>query len=576
MAINFQPETIDDSPDRRHRLTADDFRRIAGRFAAYSILLATWAAGLQASPLENTAGNERIIIIGLDSMHPDYATFNRLGTGPATATDALMPNLRAFLSEATQWSDARAVFPASTDTNHLTAVTGGDTGVHGVFGAHWQVKSWDRSGMVLEEVHLGSQQYEDGSQIVTLFDLAKEEFGPMSKMAYVSNKAWVPEAYLAGFGRPASLDVVVHGSSYPDYIQPPTKLSFYDNPATDEDYACDPEASTQRLSLDFNSPASHPRDWWIAQAALDVMANDDPKVLYVLLGDLDHAQHSMGSIEDPSLWTLGPEPDLPDGCEQKEHYRYKNKRDDRLYKEPILDLVHDVDAVFGFLMDGLREGGYLDNAIVAVLSDHNMQTYLYDSDIAQYTDIWGKLEEAGLTPEKNFDIRGTGDNVSLYWRPSYKRWHPRVVKRAQRELEDPAHRAWNHVTEEWELPWNIMNQQDMKDGRPDLGFAPGEFWHSYTAEHGVWPDLVVMSKPGWQMPYYPIKGGAPWLLFKGSHGGPVTSSVMLAVKGMSYPAGESCAGDVTLADLGVTIANYMDWEFPYTSGRELECDSVSK
>jgi hypothetical protein len=298
-------------------------------------------------------------------------------------------------------------------------------------------------------------------------------------------------------------------------------------------------------------------------------------MMYVLLGDLDHAQHSLGAVNNPQEWVEGPLPALPDGCEQKPRYRLVSKRNPRLYKEPVLDLIRDVDIAFGQLMQGLVQGGHLDNAAVVLVSDHNMVNYLYRKNILEKTDVAQKLEDAGLAPEHDFFFYGAGSIGLLYWRPEYKLTHPLVVARAKAELLSLRHFAYNHERGRFERPWGIMDLEDMMDGRPDLVIGPMEFYHEHFVQEGLWPDLAVVMKHGWQIPSgsFNIGGGVEFTLFNAGHGAPDTNAVMLAIWGLGYPRGAVCAGDVTLADVGVTIAERYGWTFPFDSGTPLECIS---
>jgi len=535
---------------------------------------ASQAAGVATAPPQ--ASKSRIIMIAIDSLDPAYINLNADASGPGSPGNWLMPRVRQFVKGSAHWPAAKASFPQATDNNHLNILAATDTGLTGILGVYKQPYFWKNSGIHVGRIHLAKARYPDGSQVKTLFDLAEQATGGKAVTAFVGNKGWVPEEYAAGFGKPASVDIFVNGKHHPSYIPAPTYVSFHDNPATDPDAACDPESIFQTLVLNLKAkknPAEHPHDTWIANATMKVMQKEDPNMIYVLLADLDHAQHSLGAVNDPAEWVAGPMPKLPSGCEQKPRYRMVSKRNRRLYKEPILDLVRGVDKNFGTLMDRLAAGGYLANSQVILVSDHGMVNYLYRKDIEELTDVTKKLEDAGLAPEGDFFNYGAGSMGMLYWRPVYKLQNPDVVARAKAELMSDKHKAYNHQTGKMELPWAIMDRYDMIHGRADLGIGPKELYNPYFVKNGIWPDLAVVMLNGWQIPSgsFNIGGDTEFTLFNAGHGAPDTASVVVAIKGFGFPAGVTCPGKVALADVGMTVANALGWSFSYSVGKQLVC-----
>jgi hypothetical protein len=303
------------------------------------------------------------------------------------------------------------------------------------------------------------------------------------------------------------------------------------------------------------------------------MKREQPEMMYVLLADLDHAQHALGAVADPSEWVVGPAPKLPKGCQQKPRYRLVSRRNTRLYKEPILDLIRDVDRAFGRLMVGLLKGGHLQDAAVVLVSDHNMVNYLYRDRIFDKTDVRLKLAKAGLATKKDFFLLGVGSVGLLYWRPEYKAKHPGVVAKARSYLLSAANLAHNHETGAVELPWAVMNRQDMQRGRADLGISARELYNDHFVRNGVWPDLAVVMQHGWQIPSgaFNIGGGAVSTAFNAGHGAPDTAAVMTAIWGLGFPAGVACSEAARLADVGATVARHQGTSLPDPLGRALTC-----
>ena len=534
------------------------------------------SAASQASSTQTP--KSRIIMIAIDSLNPDYIKMNADASGPGGPGDWLMPRVRQFVKGAAHWPGAKAAFPQATDSNHLNILAATDTGLTGVIGVYKQPYRWKPAEIHVGRIHLAKARYPDGSQVKTLFDLAEQATGGQARTAFLGNKNWVPEEYGPASHTPSTVDIFVNGVHHPSYVPAPVHVSYHDDPATDPDAACDPESIFQTLVLNYKAkkkPADHPRDTWITEATIKVMEQENPDMTYVLLGDLDHAQHSLGALNNPAEWIQGPLPQLPLGCAQKPRYRLVSKRNPRLYKEPILDLVRAVDHNFGRLMDRLAAGGFLTNARVILVSDHNMINYLYRKDIEALTDVTKKLQDAGLAPKKSFYNYGAGSMGLLYWRPEYQQQHPSVVLDAKNELLDPKHLAYNHELGRWELPWAIMDRYDMEHGRADLGIGPKELYNPHFVKNGVWPDLAVVMLNGWQVPSGSFNLGedTEFTLFNAGHGGPDTAAVMVAIKGFGFPAGATCSGPVRLADVGMTVAKSLGWAFPYSVGSSLGCVS---
>jgi hypothetical protein len=517
--------------------------------------------------------SSRIIFIHIDSMHPEYINLNADATGPGEQGDWLMPEVRGFVAQSAHWPNAKAQFPQLTDASIINILASASSGNTGFVGVLRQPEYWGLWGLVQRDIHLGKARYPDGGQVKTLFDIMKEQ-DPSAIRAFISNKNWIPQEYGAGYGKAASVDIIVNGKTYPPYLNAPEYVSFYDNPDTDPDAYCDPESEYQTplFGLIQNRPERHPRDFWIVDAALKVMANENPDMMYILLGDLDHAQHLLGAVNDPSEWRIGPAAVIPPECESQFRYRWINRYNENLYKEPILDLIRDVDLAFGQLMDGLEEGGYLQDAAVILVSDHNMDNYLYREGIGQDTDITRKLKDAGLAPGLNYALYNRISTGLLYWRPLYKLFHPSVVVNAKQELQNDRHMAYNHATGVWELPWHVLDRQEMIDGRPDVGIDAMEVYNDYFVQNGAWPDLLVVMKDGWQLRGPPIFiGGEEYPIFNAGHGSPTTAAVMLAFRGLGFPAGAKCVDEVKLSDVAITISDYMGWPFPEATGRPLVC-----
>ena len=533
------------------------------------VALADPAGSLAESP-------RRTLIIALDSLHPYYIEMNRDASGFGSEGDWLMPNVRAALKDGTRWTDARSHFPQTTDSNHLNIVAGTNASNTGIYGVLVTPDTWKRGGYDAQYIHTKDAKYEDGEPVSTLFQLYERNTNGSAVTAYVSTKAWVPFEYYQEGADADSVDIIATPEDHPAFVEAPQAYVPYDNPETDEDWACDPESAMQTASLEHAAadPTLHGSPYWTAEAALSIMENEEvgaPDFMYVLMGNVDYVQHMLGAVNDPAEWGYLPElhEPLPEGCEDRVEYHMVSKKNPRIYKEPILDFLKDVDRAFGQLMDGLKAGGHLEDTILAIVSDHNMTNFMYRDGITEATDIRGKLIDAGLYFDRNFCYYGGGSVAMLSWNPAFKEAVPIITDAVRMELMSPEHIRYNHYTGTHELPWSVLGRDDFITGVPELGIEPMEFVHPYLMEHGIWPDLVVILNPGWQLPKYTADGGLQWN-FQAAHGAPDTSQVVVGFQGLDYEPGD-CGGKVHLSDVGVTIADALGWEFPQSVGEVLEC-----
>jgi hypothetical protein len=175
------------------------------------------------------------------------------------------------------------------------------------------------------------------------------------------------------------VDLLATGISHPDYVPPPEPYRVGD-PVSDPDAATDREGtntgawavkkltSWQAKAAGIN-PKRTPEDRWIAEAAMRVIAAEDPDVLYVVLAECDTSQHIFGSADAPDEWDDNDTPGIL--WDDENVFNKKANRD------PILDIVHEADASFGLLVDVVRARNVLDDSFVVLLSDHGQTTVMH-------------------------------------------------------------------------------------------------------------------------------------------------------------------------------------------------------
>ena len=527
------------------------------------------ALSLPASP-------KPVLFIALDSLDPRYLRLNRAGDGPGEAGDWLMPRLQTFLAGGTRFADARCFLPSATDMNHLNVLAGTSSAQTGVIGVTTQVYNWnpDRTP-ILGKIHTTWTRDDRGRQVDTLFRAWKRAW-PGSKTAFVSGKGWVADMYRS---TTAGVDLFVTGGGAPTYVENPYEANFYD-PPTDPDAATDPESAMQAAFCEavFHRDAKQfPPDSWVVEAALDVLRQEQPSFGLILLAQTDDAQHGLGAAWDLEEFEACPDP-LACG--------HRSRKNPRVYREPILDAIRDVDEQFGRLVDGLGEIDAYRDATIVLYSDHGHTTHLLHReavpiDFLRTTDVVQILYDndvisAAEMANEGFCALAGCSLIVLYWQSDSLEERRRRAREAKPVLL--AHEALNPETNTWECPWIVLDQEDMRTGHreaPDGPWvvAPGEMWHPYfgprnDADNLIWPDLVLFMKNGWQAPIYDGLLGnlgvdipfplPPMTPFIGGHGAPDTQQILMAMRGPGIAAGRvvqdaAWAKDYRIADLTATV-----------------------
>ncbi|MCX5877965.1 MAG: alkaline phosphatase family protein [Deltaproteobacteria bacterium] len=612
----------DSGENRFSRLGRRPFLRICGALLGGALLSgkvprlhgrAFAGTGETQNPVKGERSHRRLIYIAIDALHPKYLELNSKGQLGGKDGDWLMPSMRAFLNRAVWYPEAKAYLPAATDMNHLNALAGTSMAQNGIIGVWAQPVGWDEKGKaIIRHSHLSMARDDQGRPVDTLFHAWKRRW-PGSKTLFITGKEWVGEM----FRQPAAesgVDIVVTGAHFPPYLQAPQKESFAD-PLTDTDGACDPESGSAgffgwkelrwgNLLRHFSPstvmsrlwsgqgglltrqmvryPEHFPHDRWIVDSTLEIFRQQDPDMAYILMAQTDDAGHCVGCGWDPSEFVVSQDPvDLAKGCEMKPEYAMVSGRNPLLFREPILDVIRDVDIQFGRLMKGFEEQGILQNATIILLSDHSAVNHLYSEDFSS-TDVMAILEKGDLVENGNVYAFSVSSYGVIYWRDRKEQ-----VPAAKDLLLK--HRAWNPQTKTAECPWWVLDRRDMKEGVKDI-CLPGELYHTYFVETDreksmIWPDLIVLAKNGWQIPAY--NGHVPnvgvqapsWTpafrVYNGGHGSVDTLPIVAAI---AVPGGKQGIHPrpIRIGDLGATAAALMELELRSTViGQDLSRDLVS-
>ncbi len=612
----------DSGENRFSRLGRRPFLRICGALLGGALLSgrvprlhgrAFAGTGETQNPVKGERSHRRLIYIAIDALHPKYLELNSKGQLGGKDGDWLMPSMRAFLNRAVWYPEAKAYLPAATDMNHLNALAGTSMAQNGIIGVWAQPVGWDEKGKaIIRHSHLSMARDDQGRPVDTLFHAWKRRW-PGSKTLFITGKKWVGEMFRQPAGE-SGVDIVVTGTHFPTYLQAPQKESFAD-PLTDTDGSCDPESGSAgffgwkelrwgNLLRHFSPstvmsrlwsgqgglltrqmvryPEHFPHDRWIVDSTLEIFRQQDPDMAYILMAQTDDAGHCVGCGWDPSEFVVSQDPvDLAKGCEMKPEYAMVSGRNPLLFREPILDVIRDVDIQFGRLMKGFEEQGILQNATIILLSDHSAVNHLYSENFSS-TDVMGILDKADLVADNNVYAFSVSSYGVIYWRDRKEQ-----VPAAKDLLLK--HRTWNPQTKTEECPWWVLDRRDMKEGVKDV-CLPGELYHTYFVETDreksmIWPDLIVLAKNGWQIPAY--NGHVPnvgvqapsWTpafrVYNGGHGSVDTLPIVAAI---AVPGGKQGVHPrpIRIGDLGATAAALMELELRSTViGQDLSRDLVS-
>jgi len=556
---------------------------------------ATFKPGPPPSQKISLSKAPRVIVVSIDALDPRYLYLNKNGGPGGKDGDWLMPHVRRFLEEGVWFENARCHMPALTDPNHLNVLSGGSSAQSGICSVSLQLFDWQEDGRPnIVGPSLSWARDDEGRPVDTIFSAWKRKW-PASKTFYLSGKEWVGRM----FDSPGSgVDIIIGGSRFPSYIEPPPRgYRFYDPPG-DADAAADYETGDQRIfswvAYERN-PGHFPPDMWIVNTTLEMLTREMPDFGVVLLAQADDLQHGLGAAWDPSEF-LG------------KAGRKVSRINPMAAKEAILDGMRDVDRQFGRLMEGLKHMPNYKDSTVILYSDHGHITHraqetpweifkksAFDSyDRSINTDLIEILARAGVIQGKELQYRGfcplmgsSMGGVCFKGDLAYRRAKAALAKEVL-----SAHRVRNPETENEEVPWEVMDWRDMKKGVQGV-CEPGELYHRRFGDNDApgrlhWPDLFVLARDHWQLPAvmglltniglalpsFLAERMAPWRAMIGGHGSADTQTVVMAMQGPGMVRGKilsdpSYGQNHRLADIAVTLCSMFGLELISTTiGRD--------
>lgn len=297
---------------------------------------------LAVSTIVRADGVKKVYFIAVDGMRADYLSTKD------EAGNSLTPNLDAFLARSVKFSKCFNILPAFTDTNHIAIISSASVARSGIWGAGGFYAGFDDKGQPMLKLYDSSDV-----QVTTLYNSVKQA-DPTAKTAVISGKHWVAEMFA---NNNPVVDVMIHGSKFPDYIQKPKGYYLGGEPVEGKSGGKriylrgeDEPAPSGLLGMIGMTASDSPSDDWVADAAITEITKNDPAFSYTLLADMDTAGHIYGSYNVPEDWS---------GLDNREAMRAQMKASD---------------AAVGKLLNFLDQSGRLKDAMVVIVADHGMSS----------------------------------------------------------------------------------------------------------------------------------------------------------------------------------------------------------
>jgi hypothetical protein len=542
-----------------------------------------------------------VYYFAIDSMDPEYLYLNRAGTAAGSDGDWLVPNLRSFMDEGVNYSDARVYLPSATDMNHTNALAGTYTGTQGLYMVGGTFIGFTEHDEVISAANsMDLMRYgPDGEPIKRIYEVAKEETGGKALTGFWSNKNW-----LANIEGERTVDIVGQSERFPLFFPPPYKYSAAGDPQTDEN-PFDPlsgpfsagfytdttrEVLVPALLGQFNlilglglyvmpvsliignTPGNHCEDRYLVDSFMRSIVEEDPDVCYINAADLDNTGHFTGSSWTDGEWDTKS---TPGAADDESMFSPWMRRDD------CLDICREVDVLFAEFIQLLKDRGVYDNSVIVVLSDHGMENLKDYRNGYEVLDLRLILRDQGLIYNEDYH-EGGGTEINFIWCDDDARLQAIEEILEGYSVDDP------------ELgpvqPLIVINREEMVTG-VDYGtlghVRPMELYSEYWAAHPdepnghLWPDLCIFPRYNYNVaahgqvlasainPVGITLGNVPDNVevgFPAAHGGLQTAHMPLIFKAPSgwpaYAPGTVVGEEVEIGDITPTIYGIMGWEAP--------------
>jgi len=526
----------------------------------------------------------KVFYVAMDGCGAGYLQLDRKGTRFDGTGQRLMPRAWAWSARTARMSRASGLLPATTDANHAAVLTGSWPGTVGIFSVKTHYLGQDHKGKpIIVPGTKGLMRWGlDGAPIQNMFDLAKDPSAGGAAAAFtaiVSGKRWLSELFQ---GEGSTLDLAVSGASFPSYVPPPQPYRLGD-PPSDDNRKEDREGTNRGPWLVrrlFNplavyvgrNPQKTPDDRWTAEAAIRILQAEDPDVLYTNLAECDTVQHIFGAADRPEEWIDRGTPNVL--WDDENVYNKTANRD------PVLDVVHEADEVFGQILDALQARQVLDRAFVILLSDHGQATVMKTPDTV--LDVGKILLAGGLAQTDVERIVTSGEMGWIALKDPAKKAQISAILQQHQETDPVLKKTVN--------PFLVLDRDEMDSGIDDVdgpfaedgvpGNKRGELYSEWSIDGTRtdlakvrWPDLFIFMRNRFQTAVFrsdvlrPSRVGA---LFNGQHGSRLSADVIMAMSGPGIAPGVY-DGAATLADISPTLYRLLGIPAPaHVDGKVLE------
>jgi predicted AlkP superfamily pyrophosphatase or phosphodiesterase len=446
----------------------------------------------------------KVYIINLDGMPPEYVH------------QELMPNLWKLVEEGSYYTNASAHLIAATAINHVGIIVSADTQTHGILTAGTAYLGWNENRSMPE---WRLYEYED-IPVETIYTTIKRS-DPNLRTGVVSGKFWIAELFYG-----PDTDIKAHSYEHPFYIDEPQPYWLGDP----NDPETDPTKHTRYIS--FAGAKGSPSDLYIVETAMEIIRNEDPDFLYVLLANPDVAGHSYGDAYDGST-EINP----------------------KANPEAMLDVIENItDKAVGAFMDFLKERGTYEDSIIAVTSDHSMDTMYPEIEVVyedqtltgfvhRAIDVREILENEGIVMGEDYEYGTRKGYVAMLY--GFK--NNETVQQAKSILENYKVIFTNvtggiSVYDENPI-WAVLDRETMPEYR-----LYNELVISGATDR-EWPELIVLINEHY--------GGGI-----GAHGSHSTLPVTLVLHGPNIKKGYVNNVSVRTLDIVPTISRLNGWIYP--------------
>jgi len=519
----------------------------------------TGAAAVQSTVSEQP----KIYFLSIDGLSPRYLMLGRQGELEPAYDELLMPNVRAFLTEASWFPQARCSLPAATDMNMFGLYSGSWPGTAGIPYVINFFKGWDEEGMpVSSEISSDDLRFgPDGQPVLSIFDVAKDPaYGgdPDTFTALLSGKHQVENLFRTGFE--THLDILADGQ-FLTYYMTESQPYVLGDPISDEDAATDRDG-TLLLPLDEykmhayghglagDDPSLYPSDRWVVYNALRILAAEDPDIFSIHIGNVDKIQHAAGAAHLPQEWI---DPGTPDVLWDDINIYNINAN-----REPVIDIVHEADVCIEKILNVLEMRRVMDESIIVLASDHNGTTFMNHQ-----LNVQALLDAEGLGDAvRSFGAYGNKANVFL--------WDQDYTEAIETTLENFT--MYHSVLQREVNPLVVITQEEMlsgidsvlgrigRDGEALRGESYSEWLIDYPVTDNskvVWPHMCIHTLYRFQ-----ILKVSEWPHQLGGHSHMPEMPSLLAIKGPEFAQGIFNVQDTSLVDVVPTLYEILGWRTP--------------